>query len=172
MRRLLQLMAALLLMGGCLSPAKKIARAQQMVMTDEPAFNAVGVAFQALHPCINDTEAHVISRDTTRDTLVLIQGGDLSHDTVATRDTVIITKTVTVHIRDTVKSTVIDGTLTRELTDSVNYYHVTLATWQGSAATSKAEADTWESRYHLTLWIVSLSGLVLLILIVALKRFL
>lgn len=172
MRRLLQLMAALLMVGGCLSPAKKLARAQQMVMTDASAFDAVGVAFQALHPCINDTEANVVSRDTARDTLIMIQGGDLTHDTVSARDTVVITKTVTVHIRDTIKSVVIDGTLTRELTDSVNYYHISLATWQGAASTSKAEADTWESRYHLTLWIVALSGLVLLILIVALKRFL
>lgn len=54
------LVMAFMLITAC-SPQKKIERSKQIVLTNKPAFDSVGIVWSQLHPCVNDTVINEIT---------------------------------------------------------------------------------------------------------------
>ncbi|OPZ92397.1 MAG: hypothetical protein BWY74_01592 [Firmicutes bacterium ADurb.Bin419] len=51
---------AFVLITAC-SPQKKIERSKQIVLTNKPAFDSVGMVWSQLHPCVSDTVMNEIT---------------------------------------------------------------------------------------------------------------
>jgi len=89
----------------CISPAKKLQNAKQLVLTDSATFRSVGVKFVELNPCSNEIHFKsdtVYLHDTT---MHFEHYTDSIHHTDTVRQYITITNTIKVH--DT--ATVIDG---------------------------------------------------------------
>jgi len=86
-------------------------------LSNQDAFAQLGMYWQGLHPCINDST-------TVTDTLFLPGQPAPAPDTVRRNDTVFITKPYPVHdtLRKTVTNTVIDGRALQQANDSIAKY--------------------------------------------------
>jgi hypothetical protein len=182
MRRVLIWLLGAIMLPSCLNPAQKLQHAAMAVETDQATLDQVGGVFMRLHPCANDSTI-IYRHDTTVDTtfqMVEVTGAgniaslrpdsngneladySMVHDTVR----MIITR----RIVDTLRITVVDYNHVQDLQDSLTQCRLQLAQSQGQTNTAVQEAAVADNRYHWTLWIAILAGLLLVILFFLLSK--
>ena len=121
---------------ACLSCGME--RATQKVLTNEIAFNKVGVKWATLNPCTNDTLLEFIKGDTiTTHTTDTITENKFYNDTLVIYNT--ITKTVNKTIRDTINKTIIDIRLLNITKDSLAYQKQKVARLTGMLDQTKLD---------------------------------
>lgn len=137
---------------SCNSAAKRIAKAEQTVLTDAGAFQRVGTKFRDLNPCANDT-----TFITSRDTITTTETEYLPGDTVRTADTVRITLpgrvvTNTLRIRDTLR--VLDRYLVAAWQDSAAMWQRQYLVQVADTERVIAEREDAEDKARTRLWLL------------------
>jgi hypothetical protein len=170
MRTVLGAVLASLLLASCLPHQAKLTRATQLVEQTPAVFNAVGLTWLGLHPCIVDTTQVLHVRDTTyshsTDTLYVEKASMPS-----VPDTVVRAETRYVTVHDVVTKWQVDvDQLTRDQ-DTIQHLHVLLASSEGTVSVATLTADTWERRFHGLLWWEVGIGVFLAIIFIVAKNF-
>lgn len=144
---------------GC-SEAKRIAKAEQTVLTNKDAFQRVGTKFLDLNPCVSDSI--VVSKV---DTVTTVTTEFIKGDTVITKDTVRITlpsKVIinTIRLRDTVKVTIVDRSLLRMQQDSTRKYFTLYLSQREETQKQLAAANDAKGSAKARLWMLIGLGVV------------
>ena len=143
---------------ACLS-CSNINKATQKVLTNEIAFNKVGVKWATLNPCTNDTLMEFIKGDTiTTHSTDTITENRFYNDTLVIYNT--ITKTVNKTIRDTINKTVIDIRLLNITKDSLAYQKQKVARLTGMLDQTKLDNKKQNK------WLIGLGLFTALLLII------
>jgi hypothetical protein len=144
---LLALLAAILMMVAC-SEQKKLQKAQQVVLTNDGAFNYIGGKWAKLNPCVIDSvvkysTSEIIKTDT------FYKHGDIV-TAPAAYDTIIVHRNIDHY--DTARIYIRDRRLEFMLLDSVNFYK--LANSKSQTAYEVVKQDDARKSKLLLFWIV------------------
>lgn len=143
-------MAVMSITQGC-NPQKKIDRATQTVLMNEPARNYIYSEVAKLRPCANDTT--IIK---TKDTIYTDIIGTIT-DTIRKKDTIYITDTLIKRITKQVDryNYIVDRRLLTAQEDSTEKYKKIYNQTNNNLVSKEAESDKWR------LWFICLSIFIL-----------